>query len=87
MYGEADTYCSDAHKSVPWDMVWARGWGLRSISAQVKLTVIAVNIKRIAALIANKDGADTTTIQPISQSGAKLPRFAKLNFIFVRKLA
>ena len=68
-------------------MVRARGWGLRSISAQVKLTVIAVNIKRIAALIANKDGADTTTIHPISQSEAKMPRFVKWNFIFVRKLA
>lgn len=28
----------------------ARGWGLRSVSFQVKLTAIAVNLKRIAAL-------------------------------------
>ena len=35
-------------------MVRARGWGLRSIRTQVKLTAIAVNLKRIAALIASK---------------------------------
>lgn len=32
-------------------MVRARGWGLRSVSTQVKLTAIAVNLKRIAALV------------------------------------
>ena len=32
-------------------MARARGWGLRSVSMQVKLTAIAVNIKRIAALM------------------------------------
>lgn len=32
-------------------MVRARGWGLRSIRIQVKLTAIAVNLKRIAALV------------------------------------
>ena len=29
----------------------AKGWGLRSVSLQVKLTAIAVNLKRIAALV------------------------------------
>lgn len=29
----------------------AKGWGLRSVSFQVKLTAIAVNLKRIAALV------------------------------------
>ncbi len=40
-------------------MVRARGWGLQSISTQVKLTVIAVNLKRIAALV-------TSMSRPIS---------------------
>ena len=35
-------------------MARARGWGLRSIRIQVKLTAIAVNLKRIAALISGK---------------------------------
>ena len=35
-------------------MARARGWGLRSIRLQVKFTAIAVNLKRIAALIASK---------------------------------
>ena len=35
-------------------MVRARGWGLRSVSTQVKLTVIAVNLKRIAALVSSQ---------------------------------
>lgn len=35
-------------------MARARGWGLRSIRMQVKFTAIAVNLKRIAALIASK---------------------------------
>jgi hypothetical protein len=33
-------------------MARARGYGLRSMATQAKLTVIAVNIKRIAALVA-----------------------------------
>lgn len=32
-------------------MVRARGWGLRSVRFQAKLTAIAVNLKRIAALV------------------------------------
>ena len=32
-------------------MARARGWGLRSVTFQIKLTAIAVNLKRIAALI------------------------------------
>jgi hypothetical protein len=32
----------------------ARGYGLRSVSIQAKLTAIAVNLKRIAALVAEK---------------------------------
>lgn len=32
----------------------ARGWGLRSITFQTKLTAIAVNLKRIAALLGEK---------------------------------
>jgi len=42
-------------------MVRARGWGLRSVSTQVKLTVIAVNIKRIAALVDTKGRVKTAT--------------------------
>lgn len=38
-------------------MTRARGWGLRSISIQVKLTAIAVNLKRIAALMGERDRA------------------------------
>ena len=33
----------------------AAGWGLRSMSLQAKLTAIAVNLKRIAALIGQRE--------------------------------
>ena len=36
-------------------MARARGWGLRSMTLQVKLTSIAVNLKRIAALVGGKN--------------------------------
>ena len=31
----------------------ARGWGLRSVTFQAKFTAIAVNLKRIAAILAS----------------------------------
>ena len=67
-------------------MVRARGWGLRSVSTQVKLTVIAVNLKRIAALVDNLKGTKCNVIQLILDIGAFLlqcPRFKsikQLNF-------
>lgn len=39
-------------------MARARGWGLKSISTQVKLTVIAVNLKRIAAIVRELNKGD-----------------------------
>jgi transposase len=38
----------------------ARGWGLASVTTQAKLTAIAVNLKRIAALIGEKKGHKTS---------------------------
>ena len=38
-------------------MARARGWGLRSMTIQAKLTAIAVNLKRIAALVEEKKQA------------------------------
>ena len=37
-------------------MTRAKGWGLKSITFQAKLTAIAVNLKRIAALVDDKWG-------------------------------
>ena len=36
-------------------MARARGWGKRSVTFQIKLTAIAVNLKRIAAIIAKQE--------------------------------
>ena len=47
-----------AHRTVPLcsGMTRAKGWGLKSITFQAKLTAIAVNLKRIAALVDDKWG-------------------------------
>lgn len=68
-------------------MVRARGWGLRSISIQVKLTVIAVNIKRIAALVDEKSTKIPGPGATILRIGALLPQFAKLDCVCMRKAA
>lgn len=55
----------------------ARGWGLRSITFQAKLTAIAVNLKRIAALSSEKTPlflSDFSIITKITQKS-----FLKLN--------
>ena len=58
-------------------MIRARGWGLRSVSTQVKLTVIAVNLKRIAALVDIQEQLDCKIIRSILRIEAFLPRFSK----------
>lgn len=58
-------------------MVRARGWGLRSVSTQVKLTVIAVNLKRIAALVNNREQLNHKIIRLILKIEAFLPQFSK----------
>lgn len=65
-------------------MVRARGWGLRSVSTQVKLTVIAVNLKRIAALVSSrgqaKDGISRLILRIeafLSQSSKSMPLLAQ----------
>lgn len=45
----------------------ARGWGLRSISFQAKLTAIAVNLKRIAAITGRKNPPDTAFIEAVTK--------------------
>lgn len=58
-------------------MVRARGWGLRSVSTQVKLTVIAVNLKRIAALVINREQLNRKIFPLILRIEAILPQFSK----------
>lgn len=58
-------------------MARARGWGLRSVSTQVKLTVIAVNIKRIATLVNNRGRLKNEIIRLILRIGAFLHQFSK----------
>lgn len=58
-------------------MVRARGWGLRSVSTQVKLTVIAVNLKRIAALVNIREQLNCKIIRLILRIEAFLPQFSK----------
>ena len=54
-------------------MVRARGWGLRSVSTQVKLTVIAVNLKRIAALVSSQGQLERKIIPLILRIDAFFP--------------
>ncbi len=63
----------------------ARGWGLRSMSIQAKLTAIAVNLKRIAALAEEKSGKDPALGDAIVQIWALLPKFIQLNCKHARK--
>ena len=58
-------------------MVRARGWGLRSVTTQVKLTVIAVNLKRIAALVNIREQLNCKIIRLILRIEAFLPQFSK----------
>ncbi len=55
----------------PHGMARARGWGKRSVTFQIKLTAIAVNLKRIAAIIAKqeaKSGANALSAAAINAS-------------------
>ena len=63
-------------------MVRARGWGLRSVSTQVKLTVIAVNLKRIAALVTNQGCPMPLFLKMISKITADLYSDSKLSPYF-----
>ena len=58
-------------------MVRARGWGLRSVSTQVKLTVIAVNLKRIAALVNIREQLNCKINRLILRIETFLPQFSK----------
>ena len=44
----------------------ARGYGLRSVSLQAKLTAIAVNLKRIAKMVSSSDSKNTSKKQFIN---------------------
>lgn len=68
-------------------MARARGWGLRSMTIQAKLTAIAVNLKRIAALVEEKGGGDSGLDAVILQIGVLLPQFVKLDCNCTRKAA
>ena len=68
-------------------LVRARGWGLRSMSIQAKLTAIAVNLKRIAALIDEKSGKNPALGEAISRIGVLLPQFVKLDSNHLRIVA
>ena len=46
-------------------LVRARGYGLKSISFQAKLTAIAVNLKRIAALVVERTAISFTHVLKI----------------------
>ena len=65
----------------------ARGWGLRSMSIQAKLTAIAVNLKRIAALIDEKGGRNSALGAAILRIWVLLPKFVKLDCDSIRKAA
>ena len=58
-------------------MVRARGWGLRSVSTQVKLTAIAVNLKRIAALVSSRELLNRNINRSILRIGMFFPQFPK----------
>ena len=68
-------------------MARARGWGLRSMSIQAKLTAIAVNLKRIAALVDEKSGKDPASGAAILRIGVFLPQFVKRGWSYVRQAA
>lgn len=68
-------------------LVRARGWGLRSMSIQAKLTAIAVNLKRIAALVEEKSGKNPASEAAILRIGVLLPQFVKLDLGCARKAA
>lgn len=40
----------------------ARGYGLKSMALQAKLTALAVNLKRIAAILSSKKGGKSVSI-------------------------
>ena len=45
-------------------MARARGWGKRSVTFQIKLTAIAVNLKRIAAIMAKQEAETGANARP-----------------------
>lgn len=56
----------------------ARGWGLRSMTFQTKFTAIAVNLKRIANLIREKERKNAGNIAIISSFFMNLCRFRQI---------
>ena len=66
-------------------MPQARGWGLRGMTIQAKLTAIAVNLKRIAALVSEKNGRYPVSGASILRIGVLLPQFVKLDCDCTRK--
>ena len=47
-------------------MARARGWGKRSVTFQIKLTAIAVNLKRIAAIMAKQEAESGCNALPVA---------------------
>lgn len=69
-------------------MVRARGWGLRSVRIQVRLTAIAVNLKRIAALVrspeAEKRGKRTRKASEAGNRPVKISIFVHIYAQFTK---
>lgn len=58
-------------------MARARGWGMRSMANQAKLTAIAVNLKRIAALIRQKEQENALAKAVFPSFSCRIERFMR----------
>lgn len=56
----------------------ARGYGLKSMALQSKLTAFAVNLKRIAAILSSKKGADSLIIVIFWRFSGRFCKFQKI---------
>ena len=65
----------------------ARGWGLRSMLFQAKLTAIAVNLKRIAAIVGEKMSKAIAFLSLFRIFENTKPIFPKINLQRDRKPA
>ena len=64
-------------------MARARGWGKRSVTFQIKLTAIAVNLKRIAAIIAKQETESGRNALPVAVGYTYFNDFLR-SFLLVR---
>ncbi|TYR94312.1 hypothetical protein FZC84_22700, partial [Rossellomorea vietnamensis] len=56
----------------------AKGYGLKSMALQAKLTALAVNLKRIAAILSSKRGAQSVSITIFLNFSAGKCEFSKM---------